>query len=70
MQTVYSLYKLVDKYASQIEKLDLNSAQLAEYSTVLRRLQEQVETGEPSQKIVNGWLAYLSKLSVPFAETI
>jgi len=29
-----------------------------------------VETGEPSQKIVNGWLAYLSKLSVPFAETI
>jgi len=39
MQTVYSLYKLVDKYASEIEKLDLNSAQLAESRTVLRRLQ-------------------------------
>lgn len=70
MQSVYSLYKLVDKYASEIEKLDLNGAQLAEYSTVLRQLQEQVKTGEPSHKIVNQWLAYVSKLSVPFAETV
>ncbi|MBS1801808.1 MAG: hypothetical protein JST28_00495 [Acidobacteria bacterium] len=70
MQSVYSLYKLVDKYASEIEKRDLNGAQLAEYSSVLRQLQQQVETGEPSQKIVNHWLAYLSKLSVPFAETV
>jgi hypothetical protein len=70
MQTAYSLYKLVDKYASEIEKLDLNGAQLAEYSTVLRQLQKQVETGEPSQKIVNQWLAYLSKFSFPVAEAV
>lgn len=70
MQTVYSLYKLVDKYASEIEKLNLNGAQLEEYSTVLLEVQKQVETGEPSHKIVNQWLAYLSKLSVPFAETV
>jgi len=70
MQTVYSLYKLVDKYASEIEKLDLNGAQLAEYSTVLRQLQKQVETGEPSQKIVKQWLAYLSKFSFPVAEAV
>jgi len=70
MQSVYSLYKLVDKYASEIEKLDLNGAQLAEYSTVLLQLQKQVETGEPSQKIVNQWLAYLSKFPVLVAETV
>jgi len=70
MQSIYSLYKLVDKYASEIEKLNLNNAQLEEYSSVLLQLQRQVETGEPSHKIVNQWLAYLSKLSVPFAETV
>jgi hypothetical protein len=37
---------------------------------VLRDLQKQVETGEPSYKILGPWLAYLSKLSVPFAETV
>lgn len=70
MQSTYFLYKLVDKYASEIEKLNLNGAQLAEYSTVLNQLQHQVETGEPSHKIINQWLAYLTKLSVPFAEII
>jgi hypothetical protein len=70
MQTAYSLYKLVDKYASEIEKLNLNGAQLAEYSTVLCHLQKQVETGEPSHKIVNHWLAYLSKFSFPVAEAV
>ena len=70
MQSVYFLYKLVDKYASEIEKLNLNGAQLEEYSKVLVNLQKQVETGEPSHKIINQWLAYLSRLSVPFAETV
>lgn len=67
MQTAYSLYKLVDKYASEIEKLNLSGAQLAEYSTVLSHLQRQVETGEPSHKIVSHWLAYLSKFSIQMA---
>ena len=69
MQSAYSLYKLVDRYASEIEKLNLNSAQLAEYSTVLNQLQRQVETGEPSHKIVRHWLDYLSKFSLPVPET-
>jgi hypothetical protein len=69
MQSVYSLYKLVDKYASEIEKLDLDGDQLEEYSTVLLSLQNQVETGEPSQKIVNQCLAYLANLSIPIAKT-
>ncbi|WP_109489213.1 hypothetical protein [Occallatibacter savannae] len=70
MQSAYSLYKIVDRYASEIEKLNLNTAQLAEYSTVLNQLQRQVESGEPSYKIVNLWLAYLSKLSIRFAESV
>ena len=69
MQSTYSLYKLVDKYASEIEKLNLNGAQLAEYSTVLNQLQRQVEAGEPSHKIINQWLVYFSKFSLPVPET-
>jgi len=68
MQSAYSLYKLVDKYASEIEKLNLNGTQLAEYSTVLRQLQQQVETGEPSHKIVTHWLAFRSKFPIPIAQ--
>ena len=68
MQTLYSLYMLVDKYATEIEKLNLDGDQLEEYSTVLLRLQNQVETGEPSDKIVNYCLAYLEKLSAPVAK--
>ena len=52
MQTLYSLYMLVDKYATQIEKLNLDGDQLEEYSTVLLHLQNQVETGEPSERVV------------------
>ena len=69
MQSVYSFYKLVDKHASEIEKLNLNAAELAEYSTALRQLQRQVETGEPSHKIVSQWLAYLSRFPIPIAQT-
>jgi len=31
-------------------------------------LQQQVEIGEPNQKIVSQWLAYLSKFSIPVAQ--
>ena len=69
MQSLYTLYMLVDKYATEIEKLNLDGDQLEEYSTVLLHLQNQVETGEPSHKIVNQCLAYLSKFSTPIAKT-
>ena len=69
MQTLYSLYMLVDKYATEIEKLNLDGDQLKEYSTVLRHLQNQVESGEPSYKIVNQCLACLGKFSGPVART-
>lgn len=69
MQSLYSLYMLVDKYATEIEKLNLDSDQLEEYSTVLLHLQNQVEIGEPSHKIVDQCLTYLSKFSTPMAKT-
>ena len=53
MKSVYSLCVLVDKYASEIEKLNLDGDQLEEYSTILLRLQNTVETGEPNERIVN-----------------
>jgi len=69
MQSIYALYKLVDKYASEIEKLNLDGEQLEEYSTVLLHLQNQVETGEPSHKIADQCLAYLARFSAPVAKT-
>ena len=69
MQSLYSRYMLVDKYATEIEKLNLDGSQLEEYSTVLLHLQSQVETGESSQRIVNQCLACLNKFSAPIAKT-
>ena len=69
MQSVHALYKLVDKYASEIEKLNLDGDQLEEYSTILLHLQNQVETGEPSHKIIDQCLAYLERFSAPVAKT-
>ena len=68
MQSLYTLYMLVDQYATQIEKLNLDGDQLEEYSTVLLHLQNQVETGEPSHKIVTHCLACLEKFSAPIAK--
>jgi hypothetical protein len=68
MESLYTLYMLVDKYATEIEKLNLDGDQLEEYSTVLLHLQNQVETGEPSHKIVDHCLAYLEKFSAPIAK--
>jgi hypothetical protein len=69
MQSLYTLYMLVDKYATEIEKLNLDGNQLEEYSTVLLNLRKQVEAGEPSHKIVNECLAYLCKFSTPIGTT-
>jgi hypothetical protein len=60
MQSIYGLFLLVDKYASAIEKLNLDGDELEEYSTVLLRLQNQLETGEPSDRIVDECLEWLA----------
>lgn len=71
MQSIYGLNALVDKYATAIEKLNLEGDQLEEYSTVLLHLQNQIETGEPSDKIVNEcieWLRHFTMLVQPVPE--
>ena len=61
MQTLTDLTALVEKYAAGIEGLNLDGDDLEEYSTVLLRLQNQVETGEPNERIVKECLAYLER---------
>ena len=63
MQSIYSLYLIVDQYATQIEKLNLDGDQLEEYSSVLLHLQHQVETGAPSERIVNLCIEILSRFT-------
>ncbi len=74
MRSLYSLYMLVDEYASEIEKLNLDGDELEEYSTVLLHLQNQVETGEPSDKIVKKCIESLnrftSKLQIPLHQSL
>ena len=63
MQSIYSLYMLVDKYATEIEKMNLDGDELKEYGTVLLHLQSQVENGEPSERIVSQCLEFLRRFS-------
>ena len=53
----------MDKYATQIEKLNLDGDQLEEYSSDLLNLQNQVETGAPTERIVNQCIEILSRFT-------
>jgi len=55
------LTALVEKYAAAIPNLNLDGEEQEEYSTILLWLQNQVETGEPSEKIVKKCLAYFAR---------
>jgi len=61
MRTLADLNALVEKYAASISDLNLDGDELEEYSTMLLWLQNQVETGEPSEAIVKQSLAYFVK---------
>jgi hypothetical protein len=41
--------------------LNLDGDELEEYSTVLLRLQNQLETGEPSERVISECLAWLAQ---------
>jgi hypothetical protein len=58
MPTLADLTALVEKHAAAIPNLNLDSDELEEYSTMLLWLQNQVETGDPSERIVTDCLAY------------
>lgn len=61
MQSLLDLNLLVDKYAALLPQLNLDGDDQEEYSTMLLRLQNQVETGEPSEAIVNETVEWLTR---------
>ena len=61
MLTTTELSALVDRLAAAIPDLNLDGDDQEEYSTMLLWLQNQVETGEPSEWIVNECLAYFAR---------
>jgi hypothetical protein len=61
MPAVADLDLLVEKLASAIPDMNLSGDEQEEYSTMLLWLQNQVETGEPSEAIVNQCLAYFRR---------
>jgi len=52
---------MVERLASAIPDMDLHGEEQEEYSTMLLWLQNQVETGEPCERIVVKCLAYLEQ---------
>jgi len=63
MRSLYALHLLVDQYASAIEKLNLDGDELENYGTVLLDLQNQLETREPSGRIIKECLTRLSRMA-------
>ena len=61
MQTLTDLTALVEKYAAAIPDLNLDGNEQEEYSTMLLWLQNQIETGEPSERVVKECLAYFAR---------
>ena len=63
MPTLTDLTALVEKYAAAVPNLNLDGDEQEEYSTMLLWLQNQLETGEPSEAIVTECLAYFARFS-------
>jgi hypothetical protein len=61
MLTLDALTALVDQLTSAIPSLNLDGDEQEENSSMLSWLQNQVETGQPSEAIVNKCLAYFAK---------
>jgi hypothetical protein len=62
MQALTDLTTLVEKFAAAIPNLNLDGDEQEEYSTMLLWLQNQVETGEPSEAMVDRCLAYFKRM--------
>jgi len=61
MPTLTDLTAIVEKLALGVSELNLDEDEQEEYSTMLLWLQNQVETGEPSESIVKQCLVYFAK---------
>jgi hypothetical protein len=69
MQSLSDLTLIVEQYAAALPFLGLDGDEQEEYSTMLLRLQNQVELGDPSEWIVNECLKYLARFGLPVAKT-
>jgi len=63
MPTLTDLTALVEELTAAIPDLNLDGDDLEEYSTMLLWLQNQVETGEPSEAIVKKCLGYFARFN-------
>ena len=61
MPNMMELNALIERFAATLPKLDLEGDEQEQYSTMLLWLQNQVEAGEPSDKIVQECLAYFGQ---------
>jgi hypothetical protein len=61
MPSLTELNALVETLAAAIPGLNLDGDEQEEYSTMLLRLQNQVETGQPSEWIVKECLEYFKR---------
>ena len=55
------LSALIERLAAALPKLNLDGDKQEEYSTMLLWLQNQVETGEPSERVVRQCLEYFGR---------
>jgi len=58
MPNIVELDALIERYAAALLQLNLEGDEQEEYSTMLLWLQNQVETREPSEKIVLRCMEY------------
>ena len=65
MPTITDLSALVDKFGALLPELDLDGDEQEEYSTMLLRLQNQVENGEPIEWIVKECVEWLTRFTTP-----
>ena len=61
--TVKELNALIERLALVIPDLNLDGDEQEEYSTMLLRFQNTVETGEPNKRIVFECLAYFESMA-------
>lgn len=62
MLTIDDLSTQIEKLAMSIPDLNLSGEEQEEYSTMLPRLEKQIETGEPSESIVKECLGYFRRV--------
>jgi hypothetical protein len=70
MQSLLDLHLLVDKFAALLPDLNLDGDEQEEYSTMLLRLQNQVEGCEPNETFVDHCLDWLDRFTTKASQPL